>query len=203
MDYFQELFEKVEPLHNKENQYHNIDHVVELINQLDLLDITYDEYEILYTTICFHDIVYIPGKDNNEQLSAELFLNFKEQSPVVNLEYEFKNIIYNTILSTSPTNFLDKKRCSVMLSNVIDIMHDLDYYYFKDYKTLIEADDKIEKEYLTIVNEETFTKNRILFLVNLLDKDIYLSVFKQNNNEAKENIIKLLNNKYKGWKNEL
>jgi predicted metal-dependent HD superfamily phosphohydrolase len=198
MDYFQNLFEEVEPLYNKNNSYHNIDHVVELINQLDLLDITYDEYEILYTTICFHDVIYIPGKQDNEQKSAELFLEYKNSELLSQLNNDYQNIVYNAILSTSPNSYFDKsdKYQKHLMFHIIDMMHDLDYYYFKDYNTLKEADEKIKQEYLTFTSEKDFNEGRREFLNNLLNQDIYVSIYKEDSETAKKNILKLITEKY-------
>ena len=198
MDYFQNLFEEVEPRYNKNNSYHNIDHVVELINQLDLLDITYDEYELLYTIICFHDVIYIPGKQDNEQKSAELFLEYKDSELLSQIDNEHQNIVFNAILSTSLNNYFDKndRYKKPLMFHIIDMMHDLDYYYFKDYETLKEVDEKIKQEYLTFTSEEDFNKGRKEFLTNLLNQDIYVSIYKDDSETAKNNILKLISEKY-------
>ena len=187
-DIFRELtFNRAKRYYNNSNSYHNIDHINDLIEQLNSIELNQEEYNILCSAICYHDSIYIPNKNDNELKSMKIL----KENIINNYDTEMASEI---IRSTSSFNFNAE---NFVIKKLSDIMHDLDYSYFIDFEKLVETDEKIKNEYLKFITEEQFNKGRTEFLYNLINKDIYRSVYKKYNNISRENIVKLLNSKYK------
>lgn len=194
---FKEItFNRAKRFYNNNNSYHNIDHIIDLLEQLDRIKLTRMEYNILCSAICYHDCIYIPGAEENEADSADVMID--NICPCKETEMSAEIISSTSIFSKFriQSNIGDKKYCA-MLQKLSDIMHDLDYSYFLDYEKLYISDEKIRNEYLTFIQKDKFDLGRRDFLIKLLDVDIYRSIYKNENNKAKDNITKLLNEKYK------
>lgn len=192
------VFNKAKRFYNNSNNYHNIDHIIDLLNQLDRIDLTNEEYNILCAAICYHDCVYVPGaidNDNEYQSTVKLQNNIIESK-----ETDIASSIIKSTISFEEKKeylFCDSPKLFNMVMKLCNIMHDLDYSYFYNFDKLCNADENIENEYLTFITKEQFYNGRKKFLTDLSNKDIYRSVYEQHNKQAKENIIKLLNIKYK------
>lgn len=184
------IFNHVKHLYNTNNTYHNINHIIDLLNQIDNIKLSQYEYNILCAAICYHDCVYIPGKNDNEIKSIEKFkfdFNRCDESEIV------EEIIKSTISFEYKVNLQKNIEITDKLCN---IMHDIDYSYFYDFNKLYEADEKIKKEYLTFIDENFFNNGRKKILNELANKEIYRSIYKKYNNIARANIKKLVKLKY-------
>lgn len=105
--------------------YHNLSHIETMISAAKKREILTDE---LFLAIVFHDIIYNPKANNNEELSAELLY-----------KYMPLNKIKQAILDTKthkPTNELSKQLCDLDLAVL-----------WSDYETFIDFEHKIFKEY--------------------------------------------------------
>ncbi len=60
--------------------YHDSTHVVDLLNQMEARRVALKDEETIYLAIWFHDAVYLAGKPDNEEKSAELAKNFLTQT---------------------------------------------------------------------------------------------------------------------------
>lgn len=183
------IFNQVKHLYNTNNAYHNINHIIDLLNQINIKLSQY-EYNILCAAICYHDCVYIPGKNDNEIKSIEkLYKDFNNCDEI--------EIISEIIKSTSVFDYKTSiKKNMKIINKLCNLMHDIDYSYFYDFDKLCEADEKIKKEYLTFIDENIFNNGRKNFLNELTNKEIYRSIYKKYNNVAKYNIEKLIKLKY-------
>lgn len=184
------IFNQVKHLYNTNNTYHNINHIIDLLNQIDNIKLSQYEYNILCAAICYHDCVYIPGKNDNEIKSIEKFrFDFNKCDEA--------NIIEEIIKSTISFEYnINASKNMHIINKLCNIMHDIDYSYFYDFDKLCESDEKIKKEYLTFINEDLFNNGRKNFLNELTNKEIYRSIYKKYNNVAKYNIEKLIKLKY-------
>jgi len=109
----------------KHRFYHNLDHIVTMINSALIQDILTDD---LLLAIVFHDIVYEPRLDNNEEKSAELFKTYIDNPQVVQAILETK--------THKPTTELSKNLC------------DLDLEVLKyDFSSIVKFEMGIFKEY--------------------------------------------------------
>lgn len=134
--------------------YHNFDHIIFMVESVIEQEKQLNE-KILTTDLLFailyHDIVYDPKRNDNEEKSAELFKKYK---PNYDGSLLSKNI-YNAILETKnhkPTSDLSRKLT----------MLDLEVLY-QDFNIFSEYEDKIFKEY-QFVDYKTYVEKRVEIL---------------------------------------
>lgn len=142
--------------------YHNDNHIIEMLMILDdkisqsEIDISKEEQESLELAILYHDSIYDPKRDDNEEKSCNEFLN-KCAIPATN-----KNLVCSLIMVTKTHEY--------GLGEIYDIMIDLDLYVFqKDINHLIEYEHKIFKEFQHVPIEK-YIIGRVSFLRTLFDK---------------------------------
>lgn len=126
--------------------YHNMDHIINMINQLNNSQKT-DE---ILLAILFHDIIYDPLKKDNEEQSAELFMHYANRN-----NYKNSPHIKQAILETKnheSTFYLSNLLCSLDLSCL-----------YSDFKTFIEYEHKIFKEY-QFVDYSIYLQKRVELL---------------------------------------
>lgn len=115
--------------------YHNWNHIDYMINLAQDLNILTDK---LFLAIIFHDIIYDPKANDNEEKSAELFYSLMQ-------DFEIKQAILDT-KHHKPSNELSKQLCHLDLHNLyndFDTFYDNSYNIFKEYQFV---DFKIYKE---------------------------------------------------------
>jgi pantetheine-phosphate adenylyltransferase len=135
--------------------YHNIEHIQKMLNSAKEQGILSDD---LFLAIVFHDIIYNPKENNNEELSAELFYSY------LKVDY-----IKQAILETKthkPTSLLSMQLCDLDLSVLRE-----------DYETFMDFENKIFKEY-QFVDCKTYKIKRLEILSNLGVKNEYLNYVK-------------------------
>ena len=98
----------------------------------------------LFLAIVFHDIIYNPKADNNEELSAELFCKYIDNE-------EIKQAILDT-KKHEPKSELSKQLCDLDLSVL-----------WSNYETFIDYESKIFKEY-QFVDYNTYKEKRLEIL---------------------------------------
>lgn len=185
--------------------YHTFDHIkdcfLKFIQNEEMFDEQYSDHDtrfdynkdLLFWSIAFHDAFYMPGLQANEELSFEIYSAVMIQNSMV-----CDTHVYNIILSTKFSKFLDYKLASEK------IMHDLDYSCFISAEELEKAEKKIYNEFVGILQLEDneiqrnfFKAKRIEFYKNLLEKlkenkiygDLfYTAPFSKYNKYVKSNI---------------
>jgi len=132
------LLEKYNEPHR---HYHTWEHIEDLLEKAHKQGILSDD---LFLAIVFHDIIYNPKNNDNEELSAELFYK------------HIKNdVVRQAILDTKthkPSNKIGEQLCLLDLSGL-----------HGDFKSFIETEHKIFKEY-AFVDLETYKEKRIEIL---------------------------------------
>jgi predicted metal-dependent HD superfamily phosphohydrolase len=175
---------KVKSFYNlDENKfYHTINHIRTMLYTYCIYEDDIDNYypslnkELLIDMILWHDAGYVPGCKENEYEAASLYMK--------NNDYDY--IVVEAIISTIP--FTNKYE-----NDYEKLIHDLDWFGFVDYNTMVENDVLIRNEYPD-VDDATFFKNKYKFLNQMLEvygKNLYVSeVFKNLNEVAYQNIQK-------------
>lgn len=126
--------------------YHNWNHILDLVEKSIKLGNDYKSINLLLA-ILFHDIIYIPTKDNNEFESAFLFLTY----------YPNSTIVSQAILDTKDHNVSNSSTTSRLLCELdMSILYD-------DLETFIKYEKGIRDEYF-FVPIETYIEARIKFL---------------------------------------
>ncbi len=124
--------------------YHNIHHIFDLLRKADKKGILSDE---LFLAIVFHDSIYDPKRNDNEEKSAELFSSYIDNDAVKQAILETK--------THEPTTQLSKQLCDL----------DLSILYDNDFDNFIEFENKIFKEY-QFVDYKTYKEKRVDILQN-------------------------------------
>lgn len=136
--------------------YHNQTHLLDLINQINerKSEFTDKEYEKLMLCSLFHDIVYDPSQSDNEEKSAEFFV---EKCSEVNSDVlEVKQMILDT-KTHEPSSKLSET-FSAMDMSIVEA----------DIERLYEWEDGISREYS--IFGELYRPNRVAFLEKMADK---------------------------------
>jgi predicted metal-dependent HD superfamily phosphohydrolase len=138
--------------------YHNLNHLNDLIEQINENKSKYSEkeYEKLMLAALFHDCVYNPMSSDNEEKSAEFFIECcldKTNSDVL----EVKQIILDTKTHQSTTNLSESFNHYDM--SIVE----------RDFEQLLEWEKGISEEF-SVYPKEQYKEGRLKFLESLMDK---------------------------------
>lgn len=179
MENFRDLFSSAKPLQAiinkyKNRPYHNLEHIYNMIQFIDknyrtgnfllMSDIAY--WSIIFAVL-YHDVIYKVGNDTNEEESASYFKNdFYDGSIVTNNLNQ--DLVIQHIMATKHHNSLDVYDQAIITADLAGLL-------FADFKSLIEDEKKLFKEYQKY-NVNNYRNGRVCFLMDFWDKR------KQNNN---------------------
>jgi len=137
--------------------YHTLNHLNDLINQINENKSKYSEkeYEKLLIASLFHDIVYDPMKGDNEEKSAQFLMECsidKSNSDILDI----KQIILDT-KTHKPHNMLSESFCNYDM-NIVE----------RDFDQLLGWERGIHSEFEAY--GDMYKVGRLAFLETLLDK---------------------------------
>ena len=148
-----------------------------------------DELNITSQSIFFHDIIYIPSRNDNEEESINVFEKFYSETNPKNLKkvkvIEFITETKNHLLSE---NYDDE----------VNLFLDMDMHIIAE-DNWEDYENKIRKEYC-YVDDNEYKNKRKQFLENLLNKEkifrtnIFYNTYEQIARNNINNIINKLNN---------
>lgn len=135
--------------------FHTLDHLNDIIDQInkDKSKYTEKEYEMLIISAIFHDCIYDPMKNDNEEKSADFFekcCSEKNENTT-----EIKNIILNTKYHKSDS-FLSECFNNYDM-NIVE----------RNFNELLKWEEGIYNEYKYYSD---YKEKRLLFLESLIDK---------------------------------
>jgi len=143
--------------------YHTLNHLNDLIDQINENKISFNEkeYEKLLITALFHDCVYDPMKQDNEEKSAQFFLECCQDKSNKDIQ-DINQMILDT-KTHEPSNRLS--------SNFIQF--DMNVITNGNYEQLLDWENGIYNEYKAYGND-AYKEGRVKFLESLLDKHPYI-----------------------------
>ena len=149
-----------EQMNGSNRFYHNLHHITYMFNKA-------REYKMLLTlpevwAIWFHDIVYVPGSENNEEQSADLAAIYAAKFTEISINDI--GLIKKYIRMTHD----HKPVFAGLTNNVIDL--DL-AALGKDSDSYMVDNKNIEHEYLQIVTVEEWRRGRQEFIIEFLKRD--------------------------------
>ena len=150
--------------------YHNQNHLLDLINQINENKSKFEshkDYEKMVLCALFHDCVYDPMRNDNEEKSAEFFVNCCQEKNQDILDIKQMILDTKTHESTTPLS----EEFNQLDMNIVE----------RDFDQLLEWENGIEFEYKAY--GEMYKMGRLQFLESLLDK------YPHNT----ENLLKLIN----------
>jgi len=137
--------------------YHNQNHLLDLIEQINENKSKFGsqkDYEKMILCALFHDCVYDPMRNDNEEKSAEFFMNSCQEKNKDILD--IKQMILDTKTHESTTNLSEKFNQLDM--NIVE----------RDFEQLLEWENGIFNEYKAFGDK--YKVGRLQFLESLLDK---------------------------------
>lgn len=137
--------------------YHNLDHLNDLISQINenKSNFSEKEYEKLMLVAIFHDVVYDPSSQTNEEDSVKFLM---ECSVDANKDIlDVKQMILDTKTHNSTTKLSESFNKYDM--NIVE----------RDFDQLLEWEKGISEEH-SVYPKEQYKEGRLKFLESLLDK---------------------------------
>ena len=178
-------------------KYHTTQHVETMLSVLDeeykIQKFFQDEFTVqdlgkVLVAICWHDVVYVPGSQDNERKSADKWKQYA--MAVGTIPPDFVRDVADMIISTEigyDINRIKENPCWA-------ILHDLDYISFASYATMVMNRDLLRNE-SSFLGDAEYTNSRLKFLKLLMDttasSGLFLTpVFSKYNELATENILR-------------
>lgn len=153
------MLEVVKLYTESHRKYHNLIHVGQMFKDADLLDIELNDVQKY--AIIFHDVIYYPGKTDNEVKSAEYAMRYLSKTKTMSLRDRQK--VCQVILDTK-----------LELATIDDsyAVIDLDLFGLVDRKRFKVASNNIMFEYIryTHIREEDFYNGRIKWIESFLTR---------------------------------
>ena len=143
-------------------EYHTLAHVKDLINVMEPYKDDINDQNAVYLAIFFHDLIYNPELQNNEEKSAEAFSAATKRYLSEDLVRKVTRYILATKTHKSPSNNTDKD---------LDYFLDLDMSILGRDREEYEAyTKKIRREFIH-VEEQSFNNLRLGFLRSMLSNE--------------------------------
>ena len=166
--------------------YHNLNHVYSFVNLFEKYNKFINNYKNEFLiSIYFHDIIYIPSRNDNEEESINMFNKFYNEVKPNNLNKE-KVIEF---IAETKNHSLSKD-----YDFELDLFLDMDMQIVSD-ENWEDYENKIRKEYC-FVDETEYKNKRRQFLQSLINKNrifrtqIFYDTYEQ---IAKNNITNIIN----------
>lgn len=160
--------------------YHTLDHIEHCLSLFDKISSKLQSPHALELAIWFHDVVYQPGATNNEQLSADQFM----QTTKKRFDDSLRNTVYQHIMATlhlhSEMNHADTK-----------YMVDIDLSSFGlPWPEFIHDSENLRREMAHLSNED-YCRKQSAFQQALMDRPRFFrsDYFYQNyESQARQNL---------------
>lgn len=163
LDYWQEIEKSYS---QKSRKYHNLNHLENMILELENVKEETSDYDVMLFSVFYHDIIYKATSKDNEEKSAELA---KKRLEKINISSERITKIYNQILATKSHKRSDDSDTNLLLDADLAILG-------KDWKVYENYIQQIRQEY-SIYPDFLYNPGRKKVLIHFLEFD---EIFKSN-----------------------
>jgi len=164
-----------------QRHYHTLNHINSCLQELEPIRASLNDPEAVETAIWFHDFVYDPGPNQNEEKSAQFA---KDILQATGLSSEFTAKVSDLILST--------KHISPSEESDTQYLNDIDMAILGQSSDIFDKfDQDIEKEFIIFYSPEIYLNGRIKFFDTMLNREnIFLTDHFKNKcqKQAQENI---------------
>ena len=179
----------VKPLLNlyspKHRSFHNTEHIEWCLNEFNQVRHLAENPDEVEFAIWYHDAIYNPGLEGNEEKSADLA---QIMSNAIGLDEEIGKRVYSLVLATKHNGYYPSNDAK-LLSDIDLISLGLDEYEFDKYS------EEVRKEF-SYVDYRKYLHGRISFAKTMLAKErIYQTdyFYKKYNQKARQNLERHLN----------
>lgn len=165
--------------------YHNLEHVKELLDTVDELQVLAVDIITIRLAVWFHDVIYDPRADDNEARSAEYAVRALRTFGLPPEDIErVRNLILVTVDHEAPADDIDAQ-----------ILIDADLAPLGSDENLFERQSKALRKEFAWVPEEEYQANRARFLTSFLERERIFQtdeLFDSLESQARRNISKSL-----------
>ncbi len=166
----------------KDRYYHNLNHLEEMVVELNPLKHKIQNRDSLLLSIFYHDIIYNPTSTDNEEKSAD---KAREQLEKIHIPANRIRVIYKQIVATKTHERSDDTDTNFLLDVDLCILG-------KPWEKYLLYSNQIRKEY-AFYPDTIYNQGRKKVLAHLLNlKEVFKTDFFQNKYEhqARENMLK-------------
>ena len=178
-DYNLECWNEIERNYSsKSRHYHNLEHLENMLSELNKIQSEVKDLDCLLFAIYYHDIIYKPTKSNNEHKSALLFEN-----RIAKTSFDKLNECMLQIEATKEHKISDDYDTNILLDLDLSVLG-------KNLQEYKKYSERIRKEY-QIYPDFMYRKGRKKVLKNILESDfIYKTDYYRQlyEKQAKENL---------------
>lgn len=206
LDIYQWMDAGVSRMSTDKTKYHTVQHVETMLQVLDAEyknpdnrkffqdELTVEDLAKVLVATCWHDVVYIPGDQYNEQKSAAEWEQYAKN--IGNIPSNFIRVVFDMINSTKIGYDLNQIKQHPSWA----LLHDLDYISFASYAVMVMNREPLRNEF-GFFSDSEYVVGRLKFLnmlmVSTASSGLFLTpVFSKYNELAMENILR----EYKHYK---
>lgn len=169
-DEFEKWFKQkvINLMPNEDTIFHNQKHIEDMLHQLGMYKalMSSNDYKNLFAAICYHDIVHIPGDQENEIKSFnKMSFDLKRVLGEDEMSY-----FHDLIMCTKTNCDYDE----IKKVKYGDLIHDLDMISFIDYETMKNNGVKIKSEYADFSTLD-FYENKLKYFRKLIKTGVFIS----------------------------
>lgn len=181
-------------------KYHTVQHVETMLQVLDAEyknpdnrkffqdELTVKDLAKVLVAICWHDIVYIPGDQYNEQKSASEWEQYAKNAGDISVNFvcDVSDMINSTKIGYDLNQIKEHPSWA--------LLHDLDYISFASYAVMVLNQELLRNEF-NFLDASKYNEGRLKFLKMLMNTTtsfgLFLTrVFSKYNELATENILR-------------
>lgn len=145
-----------------QRHYHNLEHIYNMLQLIDEVELEEGEKEVVQLATFFHDVVYVPGRKDNEEISADYATKVLT---ILNIIPALQEKVKSLILQTK------NHHSNEPLDRLIQVFLDIDLAVLGSGEKLYEAySNGIRKEFHAM-DKSKYLKGRKLFLESMLSSD--------------------------------
>ena len=183
-DTSREVFQQILNCYTESHRvYHDLEHIENCLAVFDEVSELLENPDAVELAIWFHDVIYILGASNNEQLSADLFMTLTDGA----FNDGFRTTVNQHIMATCHD-------CSVICDSDTKLMVDIDLSSFgQPWPDFLSDSKKVRAEMSHIPDDEYYQK-QTSFQLALLDKPSFFNshYFRENYEaQARSNLAQL------------
>lgn len=167
---------------NKNRYYHNLDHIANMIFELETVKSEIEDWNSVLFSIFYHDFIYKSSANDNEEKSAEIAKNRLQK---INVSSTQTNKIYNQILATKKHQLSTDSDTNYFLDADLSILGK-SWNEYKNYTKKIRKEYSIYPDFIYNPWRKKFLEHFLIFN-NIYKTDFFRTKYEF---QARYNILK-------------
>jgi len=163
--------------------YHTLNHIEHCLTHFDRISAQLQNPVAVELAIWFHDVIYVPGGADNEQLSADLFMELTQDC----FDDSLRNTVYQHIMATLHDG-------SQIDNNDTKFMVDIDLSSFALPWPEFSRDSNNLRKEMSSLSDEDFYRKQFVFQQNLINQPRFFKsdyFYENYEDQARQNLADL------------